>query len=91
MELRLNLNPAAQEGEVYRVRLQATDSVGYTSAWSPWQTFVVDRTAADITVSPVPTNTAGSPPVNLTWLDLRGQVRDNYGVRGVEICQGDKL
>ncbi len=84
----LNLDPAAQDGDTYRIRLRAKDTAGLEGIWSQWQTFVVDRTAPDVTVGSVPTHTVGSPPVSLNSLNLVGQMQDNYGVHGVEVCQG---
>jgi hypothetical protein len=86
----LNLDPAAQDGDFYRIRILARDGVGLESAWSPWETFIVDRTPQTVTVGAVPTHTVGSPPVSLSQINLRGQIRDNIGVSSVEICQGSQ-
>lgn len=77
---------SAEDGDVYRIRFQAQDGAGLVSDWSPWRTFVVDRTAPEVVASSTVTHTLGGRPRSLGILSLDGQVRDNYGLQGVEVC-----
>ncbi len=86
----LNLGQAAQDGEEYRIRLKARDTIGQEGEWTPWQTFIVDHTGPQVEVGDLPTQIPVGPPISLGLLNLKGLVHDNVGVNGVEVCQGSQ-
>ncbi len=80
----LNGGVRPADGDLFSVRLRATDRLGYTSLWSPARTIRVDALS--------PTVTLGIGPgylVRGNILSLMGQSLDNTAVGGVTLCLDD--
>jgi subtilisin-like proprotein convertase family protein/type II secretory pathway pseudopilin PulG len=81
-----NGGSAPSDGDIYQIRLKATDGVGLSSSWSEWHQFMVDTVVPTITVSTETTETYSGTVTDVTAATFYGSAGDNHGLGGVEIC-----
>lgn len=87
------------DGEVFQVRVQATDAFGQVSAWSPWRAFVVDITDPQLGVTGGVSGTSlvrltaegqlittDLPALNASQTFITGTLSDNRAFGGLEVC-----
>jgi hypothetical protein len=74
-----------QDGQTFRVRLRGIDGVGQTGDLGPWLPFIVDTVPPTVTAQ-LPAAAGTGLPVSARTLQLSGQVADNHGAAGVEVC-----
>ncbi|RME84776.1 MAG: hypothetical protein D6775_04565, partial [Caldilineae bacterium] len=77
---------AANDGDVVSVRLRVSDGFGQGSAWSAWQPFLVDGAPPEITLDMSATTVFSGALLSNAALTLIGDVSDNGGVKGVDVC-----
>ncbi|MGD8858247.1 MAG: Ig-like domain-containing protein, partial [Chloroflexota bacterium] len=77
-----------EDGQIFQVRLLATDGAGLTSEPGPWYPFVVDTEPPAVTAQ-LPTVVATGLPVSARTVRLAGSLADNHGAAGVEVCLED--
>ena len=77
-----------QDGDPFQARLQATDGTGQVGPWTAWQPLIVDTVPPTVTAVFTVTRTL-TGTVSLLWYRLQGQVVDNHGAAGVEVCLQD--
>ena len=77
---------AADDGDQFALRAQATDGFGYTSSWTDWLTLIVDTTPPTVTldadVDAVLQDAILGPGEQL----FTGQVHDDRQASGLEVC-----
>jgi hypothetical protein len=83
----VNLGAAANDAR-YFARAQATNTFGYTSAWSPWRVLVIDTLPPAITLDAASESSLSTAVLGPAKLNLSGQIQDNDQVKSVEICLG---
>ena len=76
----------ASDGDVLTVSLQAADVFGQVSAWSGEQSFLVDDTPPTVTLDLTTTQVTSGSLVQSGAYALFGQVDDDRGLGGVEVC-----
>ncbi len=81
-----NGGSSPSDGDSFQIRLQATDGQGQTSAWSGWQTFIVDTVAPTATFNLQTTEKYSGTVVNTSAATFSGRAADNRGLGGAEIC-----
>ncbi|MFN2184456.1 MAG: LamG-like jellyroll fold domain-containing protein [Anaerolineae bacterium] len=77
-----------EDGQIFQVRLRATDEAGLMGDPGPWQPFVVDAVPPTVTAQ-LPPATASGLPASLRTLRLGGRLIDNRGAAGVTVCLED--
>ncbi len=80
---------AASDGDVYHIRLQATDGYGEQSDWTPWRTYVVDDTPPTVTLSAATTSTYSDTVLSQNTASFSGRVGDERGIAGAVVCLDD--
>jgi subtilisin-like proprotein convertase family protein len=73
------------DGDTFLLRLRATDGTGQVGDWTDWRPFLVDTEPPTLTVS-VEARRDLTGTVGLVWYMLSGEIFDNYGAAGVEVC-----
>jgi hypothetical protein len=75
-----------EDGDEFMVRLQATDGSGQVSAWTAWQTFVVDTEPPTVTLDAAASGAANGSLVDTGAFRLVGDLSDNHGLGEAEVC-----
>ncbi|MCP4538326.1 MAG: tandem-95 repeat protein [Chloroflexi bacterium] len=76
-------------GDVFTLSLQAIDGFGQASVWSKDQPFLVDTVPPTVTVEITTTRIFSGALVRDTAFTLVGDVADDGGVAGVNVCVED--
>jgi parallel beta-helix repeat protein len=79
-------NPGEPEGTYYW-RVQACDSLGNCSTWSPYETIHIDNTAPTTPGTPTAKTPSNSDTINWTWtpsIDTSGPAGSNSGLKGYD-------
>jgi uncharacterized repeat protein (TIGR01451 family) len=77
---------AASDGDLYEVRLRATDGYGEPSDWTPWRTYVVDETPPTVTLSAETMSTYSDTVLSQNTASFSGRVGDERGVAEAMVC-----
>ncbi|HHS98157.1 MAG TPA: hypothetical protein ENK08_09760, partial [Chloroflexi bacterium] len=77
---------SAHDGQVFNLRLKATDIWGQESGWTGWQPFLVDARPPTVTFDVTATGIISGSLLREGTFALEGDVLDQGGVAGVEVC-----
>jgi PKD repeat protein len=76
---------SGSDGDIYQIRLQATDGYGQTGEWTPWRNYLLDTIAPTLTLSAA-TAALTDTIIDKNSVTFSGLVEDNHGLGGVEVC-----
>jgi subtilisin-like proprotein convertase family protein len=84
----LNGGTPPGDGDLFAVALRGTDAYGQTGNWVDWGSLVVDALPPTITFDVTTLDAYSGTLVSSAGYAFGGQVGDNWGVGGVEVCEG---
>ncbi len=74
------------DGAAYNISVQATDLFGQASVWSKARTFVIDSRPPDVTLDLAASHLDVSNVIGSSDYPLYGQIADNRGLGGLDVC-----
>ncbi len=77
---------AANDGDQFALRAQATDDLGHTSSWTDWLTLIVDTTPPTVTLDADVDAALVDTVLGLGEHLFTGQVHDDRQASGLEVC-----
>jgi hypothetical protein len=78
--------PGAPDEARYFARTRATNTFGYTSAWSNWRVLVIDMLPPAVSLDPASQSALTANVLGPMTLTISGTIQDNDQVKNVDIC-----
>jgi len=87
----LNGGRTPQDGDIFRLAIQAEDAFGQMSDWTNLHPLVVDTVPPSVTLeTELVDSLEDYRIVRSESFALRGEITDNHGLGSVEVCEGDE-